>query len=52
MALRNRFKQPKTFEKEENKELMPVVWHPTICGIGACQKLKKKKSEPIFTDKK
>ena len=37
--------------KNITKELMPVAWHPTNGGIGACQKMTKKELDPIFTDK-
>ena len=43
LTWRNKFEQCKQFEKDINKELMPVAWHPRRCGFSACQKMRKKK---------
>ena len=42
LAWHIRLEKRKALKKELNEELMPVAWHPDG-GIGACQKMRKKK---------
>ena len=40
-------KNVKHLKKEFNENLMLIMWHPRIF---ACQKIRKKEIEPVFTE--
>ena len=40
-------KNVKHLQKEFNENLMLIMWHPRIF---ACQKIRKKEIEPVFTE--
>ena len=45
-----RFKKRKALKKALNEELMIIAWHPRTWWNFACQKVRKKDIEPIFTE--
>ena len=52
MAWRNRHKQRKPYDKNINKELMPVVWHQTRWWDRCLSEDEKKRIVAIFSAKK
>ena len=52
MAWRNRHKQRKPYDKNINKELMPVVWHQIRWWDRCLSEDEKKRIVAIFSAKK